>query len=119
MKVVQEMLRHSSITVAGDTCTSVLTEVARDAAEKDHVDHPSEQTGTLGLPSGRWETTVDGEYACRKYQKARVNMNVDLRFLVLNTEKGMLTGKSTCPLGVRRQGLEPRTRWLRASCSAS
>jgi len=25
----------------------------------------------------------------------------------------------TCGLGVRRQGLEPRTRWLRASCSAN
>jgi site-specific recombinase XerD len=34
MKVVQEMLRHSSITVTSDTYTSVLTEVACDAAER-------------------------------------------------------------------------------------
>lgn len=34
MKVVQEMLRHSSITVTSDTYTSVLPEVARAAAEK-------------------------------------------------------------------------------------
>ncbi|MFC4913015.1 hypothetical protein [Actinomadura gamaensis] len=34
MKVVQEMLRHSSIGLTADTDTSVLPEVARNAAEK-------------------------------------------------------------------------------------
>ncbi|MCW6004374.1 hypothetical protein K1W54_07225, partial [Micromonospora sp. CPCC 205371] len=34
MKVVQAMLRHSSVTVTGDTYTSVLPDLARNAAEQ-------------------------------------------------------------------------------------
>ncbi|GFJ84938.1 hypothetical protein Phou_091180 [Phytohabitans houttuyneae] len=34
MKVVQAMLRHSSITVTADTYTSVLPDLARNAAEQ-------------------------------------------------------------------------------------
>jgi site-specific recombinase XerD len=33
MKIVQEMLGHSSITLTSDTYTSVLPEIARAAAE--------------------------------------------------------------------------------------
>ncbi|MEN3321486.1 MAG: hypothetical protein V7643_4888 [Mycobacterium sp.] len=80
MKVVQEMLRHSSITVTSDTYTSVLTEVARDAAEKTAMIIPRTRPGTLGLPSGQQETTVDGEQMVREYQKGQVNVDVDLPF---------------------------------------
>jgi site-specific recombinase XerD len=44
VKVVQALLRHSSITVTSDTYTSVLPEVAREAADA---------TGPVGAAQGR------------------------------------------------------------------
>ena len=66
MKVVQHMLRHSSITVTMDLYTNVLTEVAVAAAEAvagiipRRPVHPSR---TLGLASGSQETTMDTQNA--------------------------------------------------------
>ncbi|GAA3738031.1 tyrosine-type recombinase/integrase [Spinactinospora alkalitolerans] len=56
MKVVQAMLRHSSITITSDTYTSVLPEVAHEAAEASAALVPRAASGgtpsTLGLPTG-------------------------------------------------------------------
>lgn len=59
MKIVQAMLRHSSITVTMDTCTTVLPEIALAAAEatvKLISRNPARQ---LGLVSGADQTTMD------------------------------------------------------------
>ena len=60
MKVVQAMLRHSSITITSDTYTSVLPQVAREAADATARMVPRRVAScrvddrlTLGLPSGR------------------------------------------------------------------
>ncbi len=64
MKVIQHMLRHSSIKVTMDLYTNVAEEVAADAARKlagaipRRVLHPA---CALGLPSGSQETTKDRE----------------------------------------------------------
>ncbi len=50
MKVVQEMLGHSSMGLTSDTYTSVLPEVARDAAEA--AAHLVPRQNTPGLTSG-------------------------------------------------------------------
>jgi integrase-like protein len=53
MKVVQEMLGHSSITLTSDTYTSVLPEVAREAAEAAARLIPRQKAKrTAGLTSG-------------------------------------------------------------------
>ncbi len=52
MKVVQEMLGHSSITISLDTYTSVLPEVARKAAEDAARLVPRQVRRTAGLTSG-------------------------------------------------------------------
>jgi len=52
MKIVSQLLRHSSITITADTYTSVLPQVARDAAEKAAALVPRARARTLGLPSG-------------------------------------------------------------------
>ena len=56
MKVVQALLRHSSITITSDTYTSVLPEVARQAAENAAALVPrqavgDDSPGTPGLPT--------------------------------------------------------------------
>lgn len=55
MKLVQAMLRHSSVTITSDTYTSVLPDVARQAAEAAVALVPraaaAGQSGTDGLPS--------------------------------------------------------------------
>jgi len=62
MKVIQHMLRHSSIKVTMDLYTNVAEEVAADAARKlagaipRRALHPA---CALGLPSGSQETTKD------------------------------------------------------------
>ncbi|WP_220508385.1 tyrosine-type recombinase/integrase [Amycolatopsis dendrobii] len=63
MKIIQHMLRHSSIKVTMDLYTNVAQEVAADAARKlagaiprKAVPHPAR---ALGLPSGSQETTMD------------------------------------------------------------
>jgi integrase len=53
MKVVQDMLGHSSITITSDTYTSVLPQVARSAAEATAgmvPRAPREHTGPSGAP---------------------------------------------------------------------
>jgi len=59
MKVVQAMLRHSSITITADTYTSVLPEVARQAAEATARMIPLQSRRSLGLPSGSQTSTND------------------------------------------------------------
>ena len=59
MKVVQAMLRHSSITITSDTYTSVLPEVARQAAEATARIVPLQKPRSLGLPSGSPSSTND------------------------------------------------------------
>ena len=66
MKVIQHMLRHSSIKVTMDLYTNVAQEVAAEAARKlaraipRKALHPA---CTLGLPSGSRTTTVDSPEA--------------------------------------------------------
>jgi integrase len=50
MKIVQAMLRHSSITITADTYTSVLPELARGAAEKTAGIVPRRVRGTRDQP---------------------------------------------------------------------
>ena len=61
MKVVSQLLRHSSITITADTYTSVLPQVARDAAEKTAALVPRARARTLGPTSGAHQTTVDSQ----------------------------------------------------------
>jgi hypothetical protein len=63
MKVVQNMLRHSSITVTMDTCTTVLPEVALAAAEATAKIIPRTASRQLGHVSGSSPTIVDGQEA--------------------------------------------------------
>jgi integrase len=82
MKVVQAMLRHASESTTSMFYTSVLPEVARAAAEKTALIIPRSSSGTLGLPSGSPETTVDSEDDQTRLPgntKPQVNMDVDLR----------------------------------------
>lgn len=60
MKVVQAMLRHSSITVTSDLYTDVLPVLARAAAEKTVLIIPRASTPRLGHGSGTVETTTRG-----------------------------------------------------------
>jgi hypothetical protein len=60
MKVVQNILRHSSITVTMDTYTTVLPEVALAAAEATAKIIPRTATRQLGHISGSSPTIVDG-----------------------------------------------------------
>nr|WP_279496216.1 tyrosine-type recombinase/integrase [Actinocrispum wychmicini] len=80
IKVVQEMLRHSSITVTSDTYTSVLPEVARAAAEKTVLIIPRSAQKPLGLVSGAFASSVDGEQMVGEYVKEQVEMHLDLLF---------------------------------------
>ncbi len=106
IKVIQHMLRHSSIKVTMDLYTNVGKEVLDDAARKLAGAIPRKPLAdALGLPSGSQETTVDSEQVGEKIPET-TNPQVEEIF----------------NLGwwrVRHQGLEPRTRWLRASCSAN
>jgi hypothetical protein len=104
MKVVQHMLRHSSITVTSDTYTTVLPEVALAAAEATAKIIPRTASRPLGHISGSSPTIVDGREA-EEVTPDNTNPQVEEIF-----DLGMR---------VRHQGLEPRTRWLRASCSAN
>jgi hypothetical protein len=63
MKTVQNMLRHSSITVTADTYTTVLPEVALAAAEATAKIIPRTATRRLGLVSGASPTIVDSRKA--------------------------------------------------------
>ena len=59
MKVVQHMLRHASESTTNNFYTSVLPQVARDAAEKTALIIPRASVRRLGRVSGADETTVD------------------------------------------------------------
>jgi hypothetical protein len=64
MKVIQHMLRHSSIKVTMDLYTNVAEEVAADAARKPAGAIPRKAlhpAWALELPSGSQETTKDRE----------------------------------------------------------
>ncbi len=89
LKVVQETLGHSSITITSDTYTSVYPAVAAAAAE-----------------------------AAAALMPRAVGTEVPTAFPYRGADTG--PGRErTAGQRVRRQGLEPRTRCLRVSCSAS
>ncbi|WP_157430641.1 site-specific integrase [Actinomadura macra] len=79
MKLVQAMLRHSSITITSDTYTSVLSEVARQAAEAAVALVPRavavSESGSDGLPlaSQNDGPRVRGSSEAKKPQVARMN----------------------------------------------
>jgi len=81
MKIVQATLRHASITTTSNLYTSVLTTVAREAAEKTRMIIPRASTRLLGLPSGSQETTMDSqipEEVSPETTNPQVNNKVDL-----------------------------------------
>jgi integrase len=94
MKMISEMLRHSSTQITSDTYTSVLPEVAREAAEAAAGLVPR-QSPLEGAVPNPFPTSPERQTA---QTPDKVSAQLE---------------------EVRRQGLEPRTRWLRASCSAS
>lgn len=61
MKVIQETLGHSALAVTSDTYTSVLPEIARNAAEATVAVVPRRTPSKqVGRPSGTQETNLDG-----------------------------------------------------------
>ncbi len=81
MKVVQRMLRLSSITIASDTYTSVLPQVAFAAAEATAAIIPRQSARSLGLASGSPMTTMDSpetEETPPENQNPQVNESQDL-----------------------------------------
>jgi integrase len=78
MKIVQAVLRHASITTTSDLYTSVVTTVAREAAEKTRMIIPRASTRLLGLPSGSQETTMDSQQGSQETTNPQVNVDVDL-----------------------------------------
>lgn len=79
MKVVQAMLRHSSITITSDTYTSVLPDVARAAAEATAKIIPRTPARPLGHVSGAHQATVDTPQDQLNNAEPQVNRDVDLR----------------------------------------
>jgi integrase len=80
LNTIKDMLGHSSITITADTYTSVLPEVAREAAEAARL-VPRARTSTPGL--------TGCQYGCRG-----------------NTPEGVSTGQRGGPSGTRT--LNPR-----------
>ncbi len=88
IKVVQAMLRHSSITVTADMYTSVLPDVARAAAEAtarmvprkpmEYRVVPDHDGLTLGLPSGQQESIMDNGGDVVEYKNTQVDVDIDL-----------------------------------------
>ena len=91
LKVVSEMLGHSSISITADTYTSVLPEVAREAAEAAARLVPRKTPTSGYVPISSPPSPQDDTGLSPRRKKAQVRWG-----------------------GVRRQGLEPRTRGLRA-----
>jgi hypothetical protein len=91
MKTVSEMLGHSTIVITADTYTSVLPEVARQAAESAAAIVPRNRRPGADIPAPISHPSGPNNDAGRspKMENAQVT-------------------------DVRRQGLEPRTRGLRA-----
>jgi len=99
MKIVQAMLRHASITTTSDIYTSVLPEVAREAAEAAAALVPRTadmSSGGTGVPISFSHPPVKQTGRSSTTKNAQVEATTQ----------------------VRRQGLEPRTRRLRVRCSA-
>jgi integrase len=65
MKVVQRMLRHSSITVTADTYTTVLPQVAFAAAEATAAIIPRRSARSLGLANGHSGQSRSGRIPSR------------------------------------------------------
>jgi len=99
MKVVSHMLRHSSITITADTYTSVLPSTARAAAEAAAAIVPRRATSSAPVPA------APVPHRSPKPRETTLGLP--------STERKPRSG------GVRRQGLEPRTRGLRVRCSAN
>ncbi|GLZ37846.1 site-specific integrase [Actinokineospora sp. NBRC 105648] len=78
MKIVQTMLRHASITTTSNLYTNVLTQVARDAAEKTALIIPRASARLLGPSSGPQQTTVDTHQDSCETANPQVNVEVDL-----------------------------------------
>ncbi len=106
MKVVQEMLGHSSITITSDTYTSVLPEVARKAAEAAVKLVPRQAARTAGLTSGSHRVSDAPEHSKVPHPK---KPNGAL--------KRRSSGTSTDRHAVGRVGLEPTTNRLKVCCS--
>jgi len=90
LALVSKRLGHSSIAITADTYSHLLGGVGREAAER----------AAALVPRNRGDQPVTNP---------------------AETAGEPPTGKEETPRSelVRRQGLEPRTRWLRASCSAN
>ncbi|RPF41822.1 site-specific recombinase XerD [Streptomyces sp. Ag109_G2-6] len=108
MKVVQEMLGHSSITITSDTYTSVLPEVARKAAEAAVRLVPRQAVRTAGLTSGSHQATGRPGHDKAPHPK---KSNGALR---RRSEEG-----SSASRAVGHVGLEPTTNGLKVRCSAN
>jgi hypothetical protein len=103
MNVVYSALRHSTITVTMVTYTTVPPEVALAAAETPAKIIPGTRTALSGSRDRRRPP-----WTARKRKKCLQKTQIPRSPL-----------KVTWGVRVRHQGLEPRTRWLRASCSAN
>jgi hypothetical protein len=91
LKVVQEMLGHSSIVLTADTYTSVLPEVAHTAAEKTAA-HPFQAAGVVpGTTRRRGRAPVRGPRAVcgRVLRLCGVLVSFGSLFLVRRAAKGL------------------------------
>lgn len=102
LKIVSAMLRHSSITITADTYTSVLPETARAAAEAAVAIVPRKPRESRPVTSGPAAPAPH-----RPHKGSEDDSGPSLQERKPRSD------------GVRRQGLEPRTRGLRVRCSAN
>ncbi|WP_312877591.1 tyrosine-type recombinase/integrase [Amycolatopsis echigonensis] len=104
MKVIQHILRHSSIKVTMDLYTNVAQELAADGARRLAGAIPRQAAlrpaSVLGLPRAR-----------RRPQWTVENRKNNVRI----TQNPRSSFPTTWGVRVRHQGLEPRTRWLRVT----
>ena len=102
MKIVSAMLRHSSITITADTYTSVLPETARAAAEAAVAMVPRKPVKSAAVTPRPAAPAPP-----RPHQSPKTTLGLPS------------AERKPRSQGVRRQGLEPRTRGLRVRCSAN
>jgi hypothetical protein len=102
MALVSKRLGHSSISITTDTYSHLLEGVGREAANRAAalVPRKRDQRDQVTDPKGAGDQSVTNPP---------------------ESAGGRTPGEEETPRSelVRRQGLEPRTRWLRASCSAN
>ena len=98
--VVSTVVRHSQLPLTSDLYGQPAPEIVTSGAD----------VFGATLDVARAERLA--ECSARKAPEARGN-NPE------TTLRASLVRETRRPVVVRRQGLEPRTRWLRASCSAS